>query len=509
MIRRLRQDLDTGEVTLQQVPVGAPGPGRAQVRVRCSVISSGTERALASFGRAGLVQKALSQPERVAQVLDRARSRGVMDTLEAVRARLAEPLAPGYACAGVVEAVGPWASSAGAPAIGSPATAGTPSWWRCPSSCAPRSPPGSASGPRRSRRWRRSRLQGVRLAAPQLGERFAVIGVGLIGQLACQLLRAHGCEVIAIDPRQDRRALAASLGAASSAAPGQAGPWEEALDGALVCAAAHDAAPLELGVRLCRRRGRVVLVGVAQIDLDRAPLYQREVTLQVSCSYGPGRYDRAYEERGLDYPPGYVRWTAQRNFEAALAQMARGALTPEALVEARWRFEQAPRGLRRRSPGIGTRRWRSCSNIRTGAPRAPARSPVLERRPARIVDGEVGVGVLGAGVFAQRTFLPALTQAGGRRRAIASAGGGAAAELADRFDFERAAAGAPALLEDEQVDLVCVLTRHDAHAELAARALEAGKHVWVEKPLARTLRGARAGPGGASRRARGPAHGGV
>ncbi|HXY32180.1 MAG TPA: bi-domain-containing oxidoreductase [Gemmatimonadaceae bacterium] len=319
-----------------------------------------------------------------------------------------------------------------------------------------------------------------------------VYGLGLIGLLTVQLLRASGCRVIGIDRDSDRLALAERLGA--TVVEGRAGTSVEqtlaltggvGADAVLLTLASTENEPMHEAAAMSRQRGRLVLVGTTGLDLAREDFYRKELSFAVSCSYGPGRYDPLYEERGQDYPVGFVRWTAQRNFDAVLALMATGAVDPLPLVTHRFPFADAPAAydvIAGSGPSLGVV---LVYPDRGGVP-PDAAARTLERTghsgPRAATEGSVAV--IGSGNFAMRTFLPSLMRSGAHLRTIASTGGAGGAIAAERFGFERATSDLDAVFGDAAVDTVFVLTRHDSHAALALRALEARKHVFVEKPLA-------------------------
>lgn len=489
-MKQLFQHLDTGETSLTDVPAPEASRGRVLVRTQASVVSAGTERMLVDFGKANPVQKARQQPDKVREVVDKARTDGAMATLSAVRSKLAQPMPLGYCNAGIVEAVdrgaegvrvgdrvasnGPHAEVAGVPAnLVAPIPDAQVSFEEAAFT------PLAAIG-----------LHGVRLACPTLGERFAVIGLGLVGLLTVQVLRAHGCEVVGVDLDPERVRLARQFGAegvdasngedpvaATSALTGGRG-----VDGVLITAATKSDAPVRQAAAMSRRRGRVVLVGVAGLNLSRQAFYDKELSFQVACSYGPGRYDPDYEEGGADYPLPYVRWTEGRNFEAVLGLMARGALDVASLITHRFSFQDAPTAYDLLSDGSGA------LGIVLHYPEPAhqgATSVTLEPAGHATPAGRGrGVGVVGAGNYATQTLLPVLADLEVDRRLIASAGGTSAGLAAQRFGFRTAASDPATVVENPDIGSLFVVTRHDSHAQLTAEALRAGKSVFVEKPLA-------------------------
>lgn len=494
-MRTLIQYLDTGRSELLATPVPRPLGPSVLVETRATVVSAGTERMLVQFGRASLLEKVRQQPDRVRQVIDKARVDGIGPTLDAVRSKLAAPISLGYCQAGVVVESGSGTSPFG---VGDRVvTNGNHAEYvTVPYTLAARIPEGVAFETAAFTPLAAIGLQGVRLAAPTLGETVVVYGLGLIGQLTVQVLRASGCRVIGIDRDRARLALAAGFGATvvngtteDVASRVLALTGGIGADAVLLTLGSDSNDPMHQAATMSRKRGRIVLVGVTGLELRRDDFYRKELSFAVSCSYGPGRYDPAYEDHAQDYPLAFVRWTEQRNFDAVLQLMAEGRIDPAPLVTHRFAFDDAPRAydlIASSEPSLGV--VLSYAG-REGAPIAPeARMlPMRPMRPMRAATGAKGafsVGVIGAGNFGTRTLIPAIVAAGGRLRVVASGRGTSAAVAASRSGFEMAATDIDALIDDPQVDTVVILTRHDSHAALAVRSLDAGKNVFVEKPLA-------------------------
>lgn len=488
-MKQLLQRLDSGATELVDVPTPAVSGPDLLVETRVTLVSAGTERMLVDFGRASLLGKARSQPDKLRQVLNKMRTDGIGPTLGAVRATLDAPISLGYCNAGVVVDVGtrPGGFTAGQRVV----TNGPHSEYvRVPHTLAAPIPdnvgfeaaaftPVAAIG-----------LQGIRLAAPTLGETVVVFGLGLIGLLTVQLLRASGCRVIGIDRDPSRLALAERFGAdvieASDTVPARVMGMTGGIgaDAVLLTLASESDEPVHQAALMSRKRGRLVLVGVTGLKLSRDDFFKKELSFTVSCSYGPGRYDPRYEEAAQDYPIAHVRWTEQRNFEAVLGLLAAGQLDPEPLITHRFEFHDASDAydvISGSGPSLGVLLTYPDRGGET--PAAEARV-VRHARPTAGTAGAGAIAMIGAGNFAIRTLLPSLRKNGADLRVIASGRGTSSAIAARKFGFERATTDLETIFSDPQVDTVFVLTRHDSHASLATRALEAGKHVFVEKPLA-------------------------
>ena len=485
----LLQSLADGSTQLVDVPVPAAAGAALVVESRASVVSAGTERMLVDFGRAGWLEKARRQPEKVRQVVDKMRTDGIGPTLGAVRAKLDAPIPLGYCQAGIVVETGPRVEGF---APGDRVVTNGPhaEYVRVPHTLAAHIPPGVSFEAAAFTPLAAIGLQGLRLAMPTLGETIVVYGLGLIGLLTVQLARANGCEVIGIDRDAARLSLAERFGARTVSVGDGVDVARAVLDltageGAdvvLLTLATDDDEPMHAAASMSRQRGRIVLTGVAGLHLRRDDFYRKELSFQVSCSYGPGRYDPVHEEQGIDYPRGFVRWTEGRNFAAVLALMAEGRLDPTPLVTHRFDIADAAQAYdvvsgTEKSLGIVLR-----YPERATAAERPSRSIVLrsDEPPA----GQGIVGWVGSGNFASRVLIPAFAKAGAVMHTLASSGGVSAATIGKREGFRRATTDADTLLGNGLIDTIVVTTRHDTHASWARRALEAGKHVFVEKPLA-------------------------
>lgn len=487
-MKQVLQNLKNGNTELVDVPAPQPRPGHLLIATRRSLISAGTERMLVEFGQANLLAKARAQPERVRQVLDKIRTDGLLPTLEAIFARLDQPLPLGYCNAGVVLEVGKGVQGF---SVGDRVVSNGPhAEVVCvPQNLCARIPEGVSDDEAAFTVLAAVALQGIRLADPTMGETVAVIGLGLVGLMTVQLLVANGCRVLGLDFDTQRLALARQLGAQTvdlgagidPVAAGLAFSDGHGVDAVLVAASTKSDEPIQQAAQMSRKRGRIVLVGVVGLSLSRAAFYEKELTFQVSCSYGPGRYDERYEQRGEDYPFGFVRWTEQRNFQAVLHLMADKQLDIDPLISHRFPQHEATEAYRlltedRSTLGV------LLTYPETGVDMATM-VPVVPTIPSPGVKRAV-VGMIGAGNFASLVLAPALAKTPARLKTVASATGASAAHVARKFGFEQASSDYRAILGDPEINVVYISTRHNTHAQMAVEALQAGKHVFVEKPLA-------------------------
>ena len=496
-MKQLLQNMKNGRTSVEDVPVPSARPGQALVRVAVSLVSAGTERMVVEFAEKSLVGKARSRPDLVRQVVDKMKREGVLPTLQAAFNRLDQPMALGYSSAGTIAALGEGmdgftvgqrvACAGGGYAVHAeynvvPRLLLTPLPDEVDFESAAFTTLGAIA------------LHGFRLAEAQLGESVAVIGMGLLGLLAGQMALAAGCRVLGIDTDPRRVALAGSLGLQACVreeAESTAGAFTQArgFDRVLICADTSSNDPVELAAVIARDRARIVATGAVGLSFPRKIYYEKELSFVNSRSYGPGRYDPAYEENGQDYPIGYVRWTEGRNFQAVVELLAGGKLKVSPLITHRFPIAQAPEAYqvitgKKKGPFLGV--------LLTYPQEVPGVSPARIAFPASRGTGHhdtVKLGVLGAGLFANATLLPALKKIPGiELSGIASAAGLHAQHAGRKFGFAYAASSEEEILNDPEINTVAILTRHDTHAELVVKALQAGKHVFVEKPLAITLK---------------------
>jgi predicted dehydrogenase len=484
-----------GATFVRDVPPPPCPPTSVLVRTEMSVISSGTERARVEEGQRSLVSRVRDRPELALKAVNRVRRDGLRQTRELIRQQLDEEATSGYSSAGTVIEVG--AAVRGISVGDRVACAGVGHANHAELVSIPRNlcvkvPPGVPVGAAALTTIASIALHGVRLADVRLGDRVAVVGCGLVGQITCRLLVAAGAEVFALDIDERRVKAAVSAGAHHGivATEGAAATVLAATDGVgvdqvLVTAAASSNEPLLLGAEVARDRAALILVGAVPIDIPREPLFEKELSFRVSRSYGPGRYDLDYEERGLDYPIGYVRWTEQRNMAAILDLQARGALVLADLVEEVFPVERAEEAYVRLSGPAETRPLGALA-FSYAPPEPNGASGVVriaEHAPTAVGRDDVRVGLIGPGGFANSVLVPALRAAGASLTAVAGGSGPSAESTARKAGFEYASTE-QALIDDPSLDAVVIATRHGSHANLVEAALTAGKHVFCEKPVA-------------------------
>jgi len=487
-MKQILQDMAQGRTFIMEAPAPSVKSGSIIVGSVNSLISAGTERMLVDFGRSSYLEKARKQPDKVRMVLDKAKTDGLGATIEAVRSKLAQPLPLGYCNVGVVIQAG---SDVTEYKIGDRVVSNGPhaDIVRVGKNLCARIPDGVTDEAASFTVIASIGLQGIRLAEPTLGEAFVVIGVGLIGLLTVQLLRAHGCRVLAVDFDQQKLELARRFGAEicnpargeDPVAVGLAFSRNNGADGVLITASTSSSDPVTHAARMSRKRGRIVLVGVTGLELNRSDFYEKELRFQVSCSYGPGRYDSKYEEAGQDYPYGFVRWTEKRNFEAVLDMLASGRLDVEPLITHRYAFEdaaQAYEALTADKSALGILlKYSSPLESRT-CQFVPLSTPSEFRSEQPVL------GVIGAGNYASRMLIPALKAAGAQFHTIVTSGGISGVIHGTGAGFAEASTDEVRLLENPTINSVVIATRHDTHASFVTKALRARKHVFVEKPLA-------------------------
>lgn len=496
-MKQILQNLSTGETILEEVPCPRVAPGQLLIRTSRSLVSSGTERMLIDFGKANLLDKARQQPDKVRMVIDKVRTDGLVPTLEAVRSKLDQPLPMGYCNVGTVLEVGAGVSgfSAGDRVASNGKHAEVVS---VPSNLCARIPDAVGDEAAAFTVIGAIALQGIRLVQPALGEAVVVTGLGLIGLVTVQLLRANGCRVLGIDMDPGKLAQAREFGAETVDISRGEDPVQAAMrfsrgrgvDAVLITASTKSSEPVHQAAQMSRKRGRIVLVGVTGLELSRADFFEKELSFQVSCSYGPGRYDPLYEEKGQDYPVGFVRWTEQRNFEAVLDMLALGRLDTSALVTHRFPIAGAGDAYRivgGAEPSLGiVLEYPDVASVQDSEMRSRTVSISSGGQTSGKAAERPVIGFIGAGNYATQVLIPAFARTPAELKSIASAAGISGVHAAKKYHIAETTTDSAALLADPGIDAVVITTRHNSHADFVCRALDAGKHVFVEKPLALT-----------------------
>ena len=496
-MKQILQSLKTGATEVADVPCPAVKRGHLLIQTSRTLVSVGTERMMVDFGKAGWIEKARQQPDKVRMVLDKMKTDGIMPTIEAVFNKLDQPLPLGYCNIGTVVAVG--AGVVGFEIGDRVASNGKHAEMVCvPVNLCAKVPAQVSDEEAAFTVLGAIALQGIRLVQPTLGESVVVTGMGLIGIVTTQLLRAHGCRVLGIDFDPKKLEIARRFGAETvdlSAGQDPVAAAEQfsrgrGVDAVIVTAATKSNEPMHQAALMCRKRGRIVLVGVTGLELSRDDFFKKEITFQVSCSYGPGRYDPNYEEKGQDYPVGYVRWTEQRNLEAVLDMMADGRLDVKSLISHRFAVQNAEKAYEvvgGSEPSLGILLEYSSS---AAIGRDPTERTVLLDRAARDHsrgDGHASVSFIGAGNYATGVLIKAFKETGARLRTVASSAGVSGVHAGRKYGFEETTTDTEKLFADAETNAIVITTRHDSHAGFVLKAIAGGKHVFVEKPLCLTL----------------------
>lgn len=482
-MKQIIQDLKKGNTILEEVPTPVVRKGQVLIQTHRSLVSLGTEKMLVEFGKGNLISKARQQPEKVKQVLDKIKTEGLMPTLEAVFNKLDEPLPLGYCNAGEVIGIGEGVTefSIGDRVASNGAHAEIVS---VPKNLVAKIPDNVSYEEAAFTVIGSIGLQGIRLANPTIGETIVVVGLGLIGLITAELLIANGCNVIGFDFDDQKVRLASNKGVnAFNASTTDVVKTVESLtngigsDAVIITASTKSNEVISQAAQMSRKKGRIVLVGVIGLDIQRADFFKKELSFQVSCSYGPGRYDEDYEQRGKDYPIGYVRWTEKRNFETILNAISKKQINVQDLITERvslYDYLQIYGDM-----GKG-----SIASILEYPVQDINRSETVAVKHFASRPSNGIIGIIGAGNFTKMTVMPALKSAGAHYKYISSAGGLSAKSLANKYGFEFSTTDYQQILNDQEVDLVMITTRHDLHAKMVIETIASGKNVFVEKPLA-------------------------
>ncbi|MHB1105745.1 MAG: bi-domain-containing oxidoreductase [Lutibacter sp.] len=485
-MKQIIQDLKKGDTILEEVPVPMVKPGSVLIKTTKTLVSLGTEKMLVEFGKANFIQKARQQPDKVKMVLDKIKTDGLKPTLDAVFNKLSQPLPLGYCNVGEVVAVGKGVTEFN---IGDrvASNGNHAEYVLVPKNLVAKIPENVNDEEAVFTVIGSIGLQGIRLLYPTFGETIVVVGLGLIGLVTAELLKANGCNVIGFDFDAEKIKIAKGKGIIAIN-PGEGTDQVKFVetytngigaDGVVITASNKSNEIIAQSAKMCRKLGRVVLVGVIGLDISRADFYQKEISFQVSCSYGPGRYDDAYENKGIDYPIGYVRWTEKRNFEAVLNAMSKGVLDVKPLIT-----ERIPLIDYKKIYGDMGHSKSIASILEYNVTEEPASTVAITPKS---FEGKSGViGIIGAGNFTSATILPNLIKLNAFIKYIASSGGLSSTTMAKKYKVVNSTTNYKEILSDKEVDLVFITTKHNMHAPMVLETLRAGKSVFVEKPLALT-----------------------
>jgi predicted dehydrogenase/threonine dehydrogenase-like Zn-dependent dehydrogenase len=492
-LKQILQSLKTGATEVAEVPCPAVKRGQLLIRSSQTLVSAGTERMLVEFGKANLINKARQQPDKVRMVLDKINTDGLLPTIDAVRSKLDQPLPLGYCNAGVIIDSNVNGFEVGDRVVSNGNHAEVV---RVPKNLCAKIPDEVDDETAAFTVLGAIGLQGIRLIQPTLGEAIVVTGLGLVGLMCVQILRANGCRVLGIDFDSHKCDLACQYGAETVDLSKGEDPLIAAqhfsrgrgVDGVLITAASQSDDIMHQSAEMCRKRGRIVLVGVVGLNLRRDDFFQKEISFQVSASYGPGRYDSLYEERGQDYPVGFVRWTEQRNFEAVLDMMACGTLEVKSLITHRFKIDDA----------IDAYKLLDDSTALGIVLEYPKKTEQILRTTSVELNSTIKdkskhtslipiVGFIGAGNYASRTLIPAFKAGGAVLDTLVTSGGISGVHHGKKNGFRTTSTEIDDIINNENINTIAIVTRHDAHANQVVTALNAGNNVFVEKPLALKL----------------------
>ena len=487
-MKQILQSFKTGKTILEDFPLPNVGKGSVLVQTTHSLVSLGTERMLVEFGKASIIEKARQQPDKVKQVLDKIKTDGLLPTMEVVFNKLGQPIPLGYCNVGEVIAIGEGVSDF---TIGERVGSNGPhaEVVSVPKNLVAKIPESVSNEDATFTVIGSIGLQGIRLLKPQLGETIVVIGLGLIGLITCQLLKANGCQVIGIDLDQTKCDLAEKWGI-KTLNPVTTNPVKSVMDlthnygadGVIITASTKSNDVISQAAQMSRKRGRIVLVGVVGLNINRVDFYEKELSFQVSCSYGPGRYDDSYEQKGIDYPLAFVRWTEKRNFETVLEAIKNGSLNVKELITERVPLEDYNQIYDNMDSGNSI----ASLLIYPGLSNHELKTKTITLNDSPFSSQKGVVGIIGAGNFTNMTVLPSLKGSGANLKTIASAGGLSGTQLSKKHGISYSTTDYKEILNDKDIDTVIITTRHGSHAKLVIESLNAGKNTFVEKPLALT-----------------------
>ena len=486
-MHHLLQNLKNGDTSIIEAPNPILIDNNLIIKTLVSLVSIGTEKMLTNFGKASYLEKAIQQPEKVKMVFDKLKNDGLLTTFESVKSKLDQPITLGYSNVGIIKEIGDGQTKF---SIGQRVVSNGPhaDLVRVNKNLCAAIPDNVSNNTAAFTVLASIGLQGIRLAKPSLGEKFVVIGVGLIGLLTVQLLKANGCQVLAIDP-DDRKLEKAEKFGSEICNPNITDPVNFGLgfsngngvDGVIVCASTKSDELIAQAAKMSRKRGRIILVGVTGLKLNRDHFYEKELTFQVSCSYGPGRYDKDYEELGNDYPIGYVRWTEQRNFEAVLEMMSKGLINVDSLITDEVDFNDSPKiynNLISDNAKLGI-------ILNYNEKKAYQPKFTIELNKNIYKNNNIpAFAFIGAGNYASRKLIPIFKTFKIQLDTIVTSGGLNSSIQGKKFGFKNASTDFKSIIKNESISSIVIATRHNSHAELTYESLRAGKNVFVEKPLA-------------------------
>lgn len=490
-MKQLTQNLGNGEMNIVEVPIPALKKGEVLISTNLSLISKGTEKMLVDFGKANLYEKAKLQPDKVKDVIEKIKSEGFYNTYEAVQSKLNDPIPLGYSNVGRVIEIGEKVEGIkiGDRVISNGSHAEVVA---VPQNLCAKIPDNVSDEDASFTVIGAIALQGIRLANPTLGETVVVLGLGLIGLMTIQLLKASGCKVIGLDMDMTKVKLANKLGIIANQINDNVDPLNWCLnqnegnhvDSTLITASTKSSSPIELAAKLSRKRGKIILVGVSGLNFKRELFYKKELSFQVSCSYGPGRYDPVYENYN-DYPIGFVRWTAKRNFEAVLNAFANDQISAKRLISNKFPFEKfndAFNTLLNESSTLGIllsyKQKKSLSQkIFVGT----------INKNIHTKKSKLNVSFIGAGNYSKRKLIPIFSKNRANFIGIAASSGLNPSIIARKYNFKYASTNVREIIEDQDNEIIVIASRHDSHAKLIVEGLRAKKHIFVEKPLCLTI----------------------
>lgn len=489
-MKKLLQNISNGKTIIEELPRPQCKKGHILIKTSKSLISSGTERMLVDFGKANILDKALQQPEKVKMVLEKIKTDGLLTTADAVKTKLDQPIAMGYSNVGVVEEVGDGVTefSVGDRVVSN----GSHAELVCvPKNLASIIPENVKDEDAVYTVVSSIALQGVRLLQPTIGENIVVMGLGLIGLISIQILKANGCNVLGMDFDSSKVEISKKMGIESLLLEDGIDPITIAkdfsknigIDGVIITASTKSQEPIHNAAQMCRQKGRIILVGVVGLNLQRNDFYEKELSFSVSCSYGPGRYDKSYEENGVDYPIGYVRWTEKRNFDSVLDMISKEALNFDYLKSREFKFEDAHKAyelLLNNKSSLGIMLNYDVKNIISDT----AINLEIERKAK--ISSEIIIGAIGAGNYAGRVLLPIFKKHNSNLHTISSSQGASSGHYARKLGFLKNTTDNNEIIRDNEINSIIIATQHDSHAKFISEGLLNGKNIFCEKPLAIT-----------------------